>query len=227
MTDEQLRLIAKYAHAHRVPVAHAIAVFEVESGGTIANPDGTPTIRLEAHKLFTYAGKDAPSIFDTHFRPRTGWRGQQFRQNACETWRAIHVDRQDREHEAFALARALFPGDGPYLSISVGPGQIMGFHFSMLGYVSARAMVEAFHDLPTAIAAVFEFIVKKNALDALREADWRTFARIYNGSNVDDYAARLARACAEARRSGLHLVQVSDVPPGTAVWPNGKPEGRG
>ena len=69
-----------------------------------------------------------------------------------------------------------------YESASWGIFQIMGFHYRLLGYSSALAMVD---DLQKSVAAnidAFGKIVRDMGLiDTLRNKDWEKFAKRYNG----------------------------------------------
>jgi hypothetical protein len=67
-------------------------------------------------------------------------------------------------------------------SASWGLGQIMGFNAEMIGYGSARAMVEDFvDDEEHHLEAMVSYIVAAGLDDELRAHDWRGFARGYNG----------------------------------------------
>lgn len=85
-------------------------------------------------------------------------------------------------------------------SASWGLAQIMGENFSMVGYVSAYAMVEAFLDDEEAhLDAMVTFIIRAGLDDELREHDWAGFARGYNGPGYakHNYHGRLAAAFAK------------------------------
>ena len=83
-------------------------------------------------------------------------------------------------------------------SASWGAFQIMGFHWSRLGYASAHAWLEAMrasegHQLE----AFVRFIEADRAIhNALRRHDWRDFASRYNGPAFEknDYDTKLAAA---------------------------------
>ena len=68
-------------------------------------------------------------------------------------------------------------------SASFGGPQIMGSNHRVVGYPSAKAMVEAFAESAGAqLDALVAFIKNDNRLwRAARSDDWATFARIYNG----------------------------------------------
>ncbi|WP_343502150.1 N-acetylmuramidase family protein [Alloyangia pacifica] len=67
-------------------------------------------------------------------------------------------------------------------SASWGLGQMMGFNAQMVGFTTARAMVEAFADDEEAqLQAMVDYIVAAGLDDELRRHDWAGFARGYNG----------------------------------------------
>jgi len=69
-------------------------------------------------------------------------------------------------------------------SASWGLGQIMGFNCMMVGYRTAKAMVEGFlKGEAEQLEAVVEFLVSAGIDDNLRAHDWRGVAAGYNGSN--------------------------------------------
>jgi hypothetical protein len=57
-------------------------------------------------------------------------------------------------------------------------------------------MFLAFQDSCTEqVQGFFGFVTKNNITRAIKNKDWRTFARVYNGSGaVDDYSGKLNRA---------------------------------
>lgn len=67
-------------------------------------------------------------------------------------------------------------------SVSWGAFQIMGYHWKVLGYSSIQAFVNDMYTEQGQLDAFVKFIKADNRLvKALKEKDWTTFARIYNG----------------------------------------------
>ena len=67
-------------------------------------------------------------------------------------------------------------------SASWGAFQIMGYHWKSLGYSSIQAFVNDMYTEQGQLDAFVKFIKADGRLvKALREKDWTTFARIYNG----------------------------------------------
>lgn len=93
-------------------------------------------------------------------------------------------------------------------STSWGIAQIMGFNFTAAGYATVDAMVRGFiNDENKQLQGMANFINANNLANALVNADWRTFARGYNGSNYEknQYATRLAAAYAKAQTAPPNL----------------------
>ena len=67
-------------------------------------------------------------------------------------------------------------------SASWGAMQLMGFHWSTLGYESVQAFVNDMYTEQGQLNAFIKFIKSdKRLVKALKEKDWTTFARIFNG----------------------------------------------
>lgn len=67
-------------------------------------------------------------------------------------------------------------------SASWGSFQIMGYHWKALGYASVQAFVNDMYTEQGQLDAFVKFIKADSRLvKALKEKDWTTFARIYNG----------------------------------------------
>lgn len=80
---------------------------------------------------------------------------------------------------------------------SWGLGQVMGAHWSWLGYSSIDAFVaEARAGADGQLRLMTRYIIKAGLVEALRKHDWPSFARGYNGPayRQNDYDRKLARA---------------------------------
>ncbi|MFC6489540.1 N-acetylmuramidase domain-containing protein, partial [Nitratireductor sp. GCM10026969] len=95
-----------------------------------------------------------------------------------------------------------------YESTSWGVGQVMGAHWSWLGYESAEALVEEARSGPRGqLALMLRYIEKEDLTGALRRREWSAFARGYNGPNYakNNYHLRLSLAHRRhARRLAAH-----------------------
>lgn len=92
------------------------------------------------------------------------------------------ANQYDRLSAAIALDR-----DAALQSASWGLGQIMGMNFQAAGFQSVEAMVTAMVESEDRQLLAWANFVKKHGMaEALKDHNWRGFARIYNGP---DYAA--------------------------------------
>lgn len=168
----------------------AQAILEIESGGQAMGSDGRPIIRFEAHIFEDMLGNDP--AFAQRFRfGSPPWTGQEM---YVSGWYPIHNGTQSNEWTAFSVAAQLNP-EAAAQSISMGAAQIMGFNHARIGYPSAQAMLQAFRNPSVQVVGFLNFLMSDPTLwTAVRAHDWRTIARLYNGSgNVDTYAGLLER----------------------------------
>ena len=114
------------------------------------------------------------------------------------------------QYERLANAMAL-DRSAALRSTSWGIAQIMGFNHLIIGYSSLDDMIMEFADSENAQIHAMSMFIRFNRIDdALRELDWQTFARRYNGSGYarNKYDVRLATAYARRRRIGIPDLQV-------------------
>lgn len=168
-TKESIRRVA--AELGIEPAA-LLAVVEVESGGAaFASVGGRqePLIRFEGHYF------DRRLSGEKRLRARTAGLSSPVAgavknpKSQAERWRLLEraagIDRQ-AAHE----------------SVSWGVGQVMGAHWQWLGYGSFEELVsEARRGVDGQVRLMVRYIQKAGLLDALRQRDWKAFARGYNG----------------------------------------------
>lgn len=167
-----------------IDVACTVAVLCVESSGKgfEQNNANRMIIRFENHKFWKYWGKHNIEKFRAHFAYSSNkvWTGHKWRKSDKEEWRGFHGN-QRKEWEVFEFARSL-DADAAMLSISMGAPQIMGFHYERIGYQSVNEMFEAFStDISKHIQGLFDFF-SSTMVRNLREQDFVSFARYYNGN---------------------------------------------
>jgi hypothetical protein len=178
----------------------AIAVMVIESGGRSFRADGRMIIRFENHVFYKYWGQHHPERFQQHFsfNPQQRWQKHQWRPAPQAPWADFHGT-QSREWMVFNFANTL-DGRAAKLSISMGAPQIMGFNYATLGYGSVEEMFEAFSTSERQqILGFFDFVcgpaANPQALIALQEQDFETFAALYNGpAQAARYGSLLAEA---------------------------------
>lgn len=203
------------------PVA-VLAVWYVESGGRSFTP-GKPVLRLENHKFFKFWGVDHEPLFDKHFQfgghagvPGASHKNHKFRNKATDAWRSVHVDSQDREYEAFALAEKLGGREAASLSSSFGGPQIMGFNHRSCGYLSANAMADAFGlDQRWQVLGFYDFCKTNNLIDEVKNKQWIPFGQKYNGNGAV-YGPKL-KAAYDTKKALLALPKKPN-PPFVAIF---------
>jgi hypothetical protein len=82
-------------------------------------------------------------------------------------------------------------------SASWGLGQVMGYHWESLGYASLQAFVNAMYkDEASQLDAMCRYIKVNGLINALKNKDWKAFARGYNGVAYakNSYDIKLANA---------------------------------
>ncbi len=164
-----------------VSVPHVKAVTEVESQGDGFLPDGRPKILFERHI----------------FRKRLIEKGVSVQNTPNDIVNAASGGYQGgvKEHDRLARAAAI-DRDAALESASWGMFQIMGYHWKMLGYPSLQAFINAMYaDEASQLDAFVRFIqADPRLLRALKNQDWSTFAKIYNGPATQGYDVKLASA---------------------------------
>ena len=160
-----------------------LAVADVESGGRSDLPDGRPLILFEAHWFSNFTNHQYDG---SHPRiSSNGWNKALYLGGAAEYDRLAEADTLD--HVA------------AYKSASWGLFQIMGFNFARCGFPDVDAFVNFVKGPNDNDMTAFVRFVKadNNMLQAMRNKDSRTFARLYNGpGQVDHYAAKIDAALA-------------------------------
>ena len=179
--------IAAQAKALVIEVAALRAVIEVECKGSGFNADGTPVILFERHV---------------------------FRQRLIANGKAVVADKAMRERPdlcskstgAYGLysaqhgrlnAAAQYHRDSALESASWGIGQVMGYHWQALGYPSLQAFINAMYkDEASQLDAMCRYIKVNNLVNALKNKDWKSFARGYNGAayTKNSYDVKLGNA---------------------------------
>lgn len=166
----------------KVPVAAVKAVSLVESAGSGFNSDGSPKILFEGHQFYKYTKGAFASTHPTLCYPK---------------WTKVYYC-ADNLQEHLRLQRACtLNRTAALMSTSWGKFQIMGFNFGLCGFNSIQSFVNAMYKNEGAHLQAFCEYVKATTLDdELRNQDWHTFARAYNGPAYmkNDYAGKLARA---------------------------------
>ena len=179
--------IAAQAKALGIEVAALKAVMEVECKGSGFNTDGSPVILFERHV---------------------------FRQRLIANGKAVVADKAMRERPdlcskstgAYGLysaqhgrlnAAAQYHRDSALESASWGIGQVMGYHWKALSYSTLQMFINAMYkDEASQLDAMCRYIKVNNLVNALKNKDWKSFARGYNGAAYakNSYDVKLGNA---------------------------------
>lgn len=176
--------------------ASLLAVAYVESGGTVfAIVDGRqePLIRFEGHYFHRRltGNQLATAIKEGLASPTAGAVVNPTSQSA--RWKMLN-------RAAKINAQAAFE------SCSWGIGQVMGSHWSALGYGSVSELVNRCRSGAAGQAELMARFIKWAGLtNALRNHDWKAFARGYNGAAYakNQYDTKMAAAYARFKNGGV------------------------
>lgn len=93
-------------------------------------------------------------------------------------------------------------GDKAYQATSWGLFQIMGYHYRLLGYDSAKSMsIDLQSTIQPNVSAFGKFLRNKGLIDNLRNKEWDKFARLYNGPayKLNKYDTNIAKEYAKLK----------------------------
>lgn len=171
------------AAALNVSVPAIKAVAEVESNGAGFLPDGRPKILFERH------------IFRKRLQAK-GIDTSKVPSGICSATAGGYLGGAD-EHDRLEMA-VKYDRAAALESCSWGSFQIMGYHWTTLGYPSLQAFVNAMYkDAAGQLDAFVRFIKADSRLvRALQRRDWTTFASVYNGPSYakNAYDTKMAQA---------------------------------
>ena len=170
-----------------VEIAALLAVIEVECKGSGFNADNTPVILFERHVM----------------RQRLIKNGQA---KTADMMMAKRPDLCSKSSGGYGLysaqhgrlnAAAKYHRNSALESASWGIGQVMGYHWEALGYASLQSFINAMYkDEASQLEAMCRYIKANGLVNALKNKDWKAFARGYNGAAYakNSYDVKLANA---------------------------------
>ena len=167
------------------------AVIEVECKGSGFNVDGTPVILFERHvfrQRLIANGKAA-----------TAEKAMRERPDLCSKTMG-NYGLYSAQHGRLNAA-AQYHRDSALESASWGIGQVMGYHWKALGYPTLQNFINAmYRDEASQLDAMCRFIVTNKLINALKNKDWKAFARGYNGAAYakNSYDVKLGNAYKKA-----------------------------
>ncbi|KZN43992.1 N-acetylmuramidase domain-containing protein [Pseudoalteromonas luteoviolacea] len=180
-----------------VPTAVIAAVAEVESNGCGFFDCGRPSILFERHvfyRIVSQKSKDFAASVSNKYP------------NICNPKPGGYIGGSG-EYQRFSNAATLefaymLDKDAAISACSWGMFQIMGYHFSLLGYSSANDFkLDMEISERNQLLALVKFIkADSNMHKALKGHKWAEFAKRYNGPNYKKnlYDVKLAQAYADA-----------------------------
>ncbi len=185
ITLDQMQKMAQFYGIQKV--ASLQAVHEVECRGNGFNPDDTPVILFERHvfRQRLIANKKLTALE----------KAQKERPDLCNKLSGGY-GLYSQQHTKLAAA-ANYDRTSALEACSWGIGQVMGYHWQSLGYVSLQAFVnEMYKDEASQLNAMCRYIKVNHLIDALNQQDWKKFARGYNGVAYakNQYDKKLATA---------------------------------
>ncbi|NAR91527.1 N-acetylmuramidase family protein [Acinetobacter haemolyticus] len=184
LTKEQVALKAKELG---IEPAALQAVIDIECRGSGFNADGTPVILFERHVMRQrLIANKKRSIADEMMRKRP---------DLCNTSSGGY-GLYSQQHKKLDDA-AKFDRTSALESCSWGIGQVMGYHWYNLGYDTLQQFINAMYkDEASQLEAMCRYIKINGLVNALKNKDWKAFARGYNGPAYakNSYDIKLANA---------------------------------
>ncbi|MDI1221845.1 N-acetylmuramidase family protein [Acinetobacter sp.] len=181
--------IKNQATALGIEIASLRAVIEVECKGSGFNSDGTPVILFERHvmrqRLIANNGGNT-FIADQMMIKRPDLC------NKTVGGYGLYSAQHGRLNAAAQFSRT-----SALESASWGLGQVMGYHWKALEYPTLQSFINAMYkDEASQLDAMCRYIKINNLVNALKNKDWKTFAKGYNGKNyaINNYDVKLANA---------------------------------
>lgn len=186
----------------KVPLAHVIAVFNVESAGSGFDSEGRLTVLYEPHVAYKYAKRpkeaqaQAPDLFYPKWIPPKA-----VPRSKPHAYRTSQTERWDM------IARAgQIDFDAAVSAVSWGRFQIMGYWAKNLDFKAGPLhMIEHMYEgEENHLDVFFRYCAMAGLMNALRKGDWWAFSK-YN-SSIDSVRKQYAAKClAEANRAGSQL----------------------
>lgn len=181
--DELALLACKYG----LHLADLQTIYEVETAGNGFISNGNPKILFERH----WFSKLTSGLYDVAHPDISG----PYKDPKHQSYYKGPLGEWGRFDKAQALNR-----NAAIQSSSWGAGQIMGFHYKDLGFATPQAfLTENFKGEYEQFNIMLKFLSlpkNKAMFTALKDRQWTTFAKLYNGPGykVNKYDTKLAAA---------------------------------
>ena len=157
------------------------AITRVESSSHGFGEYNRLKIRIEAHLLLDQHYGD-PDKFREYFKAGPNYEGYIKAHDSGE-WIEYHSMGQLGEWRAFEIASLISPRLA-ILNSSLGAAQIMGFNHERIGYQTVEQMWDAFNRAESShVIGLLNYVLSDPKLvTAIRNKDWPTIGRLYNGA---------------------------------------------
>ncbi|MDX1462576.1 MAG: N-acetylmuramidase family protein [Marinirhabdus sp.] len=182
-----------FSEKFEVPLAAVKAVNEVESSGKGFLLDGRPRILFEGHVFWRQLKKRGidPEPLQNEYTKNVLYK----------SWTKKYYEGGEQEYDRIEKAAGMSDidavHDAAYASASYGAFQIMGFHFSILGYPNVDSFVADMYTHESAHLDAFgEFCRANNLIRHMQQQNWTKFALGYNGPQQakNNYDGKLKKA---------------------------------
>ena len=182
-----------FANAYDLELAAVKAVNEIESLGKGFLIDGRPRILFEGHVFWRELKKRGVNPED--------FVSTNTKNVLYEKWTKNYYEGGKQEYDRLEKAAGMSDIDAvheaAYASASYGAFQIMGFHYSSLGFPSVDSFVaQLYTHEKEHLKAFGKFCEVNNLIRHLKSKNWASFARGYNGPAFKEnkYDIKLANA---------------------------------
>lgn len=186
-----IKQIENQANLLGIEAAALKAVIEVECKGSGFNADSTPVILFERHVMQQRLLQNGQSkISDQMMIKRPDLCSKSAGGYGLYSAQHGRLNAAAQYHRASALESA-----------SWGIGQVMGYHWKSLGYATLQVFINAMYkDEASQLDAMCRYIQVNGLINALKNKDWKAFARGYNGVAYakNSYDVKLANAYKKA-----------------------------
>ena len=171
------------------------AIRKIEGRNNGFNKDGTPTILFERHVFYDRLGE--------YYYYTVRRRAMKERPDLCWPRATVAGGYGLYSAQVKRLADAAeYHRESALEACSWGIGQVMGYWWKELGYLSLQDFINNMYESEAKqLEAMCRYIEHFGLVDELQRDDWRGFAKGYNGKYYykSNYHGRLAAAEAEYR----------------------------
>lgn len=190
-TTDYEKIIEELATKYNIEVAVVKAVQEVESGNRSGFlSDGRPQILFEGHVFYKLLKQ---KYGETEVQKLS----MQYPTLIYKQWTRVHYLGGLAEHDRRLTPAAKIDRECALKSTSFGMFQIMGFNYKACGCDSLQEFVNSmYRSAADQVVLFFNFINSQGLMTHLRNKNWISFARAYNGPSytANNYHNRLKAA---------------------------------